>query len=83
MTPLNSIKQLYCYLTYNPQVGVLSAFTSYVIALKCILVTDDTLKLIAAISSFAGCIVGCATALSWVIRIAFALRKFIKQLRSK
>ena len=64
----NTIKFLYHYLNYKPHIGILSAISSYFIAIEGQLLTDGTLKMIAAISSCAGCVVVCATALSWIVR---------------
>ena len=64
----NTIKHLYYYFNYKPHIGIVSALTSYVIAVKGMLLTDETLKMVAAISSCAGCVVGCATALSWIVK---------------
>ena len=79
----NSIKYLYHYFNYKPHVGMLSAVSSYVIAQKGLLITDETLKLVAAISSCAGCVVGCATALSWVVRAVIWAVKFYRQTKIK
>jgi hypothetical protein len=79
----NSIKYLYHYFNYKPHVGMLSAVSSYVIAQKGLLITDETLKLVAAISSCAGCVVGCATALSWVVRALVWAVKMYRQIKTK
>ncbi|QJD95170.1 hypothetical protein HH214_04380 [Mucilaginibacter robiniae] len=79
----HTIKYLYNYFNYKPHVGILSAVTSYLIAVRGMLLTDETLKLIAAISSCAGCIVGCATALSWLFRASIWAMKFYQTLKLK
>ncbi|MFD1255697.1 hypothetical protein ACFQ3S_02730 [Mucilaginibacter terrae] len=62
---------------------MLSAASSYVITQKGLLLTDETLKMVAAISSCAGCVVGCATALSWIVRAVIWAVKFYRQLKIK
>lgn len=79
----NTIKYLYNYFNYKPQIGILSALTSYIIAVKGLLLTDETLKLVAAISSCAGCVVVCATALSWIIKAIIWGIKLYGQLKIK
>ena len=79
----NAVKYLYNYLNYKPHVGILSVLSSYLIAVKGLLLTDETLKLIATISSCAGCVVGCATALSWVVRAIIWAVKTYRQLKIK
>jgi hypothetical protein len=79
----NTVKYFYYYFNYKPHVGILSAITSYVIAVKGLLLTDETLKLIAAISSCAGCVVVCATALSWIVRAIIWSFKIYCQLKTK
>ena len=79
----NAVKYLYHYFNYKPHVGMLSAVSSYVIAEKGLLLTDETLKMVAAISSCAGCVVGCATALSWMVRAIIWAVKFYRQLKLK
>lgn len=79
----NTIKYLYHYFNYKPHIGILSAVTSYLIAMRGMLLTDETLKLIAAISSCAGCIVGCATALSWLLRAGIWAFKLYHTLKLK
>ncbi|WP_460679254.1 hypothetical protein [Mucilaginibacter koreensis] len=66
MTPL--IKYIYNYLNYKPEVGILSAVGSYIIAMKSVMLTDEGLKIVATISACAACIVSCLTAMSWLIR---------------
>jgi len=79
----NAVKYLYHYFNYKPQVGILSAITSYLLAVKGLLLTDETLKLVAAISSCAGCVVGCATALSWVVRAIIWTNKLYREYKLK
>ena len=79
----NAIKYLYNYLNYKPYVGILSVISSYLIAVKGLLLNDETLKLIATISSCAGCVVGCATALSWIVRAVIWVAKTYRQLKIK
>ena len=79
----NTLKHLYYYFNYKPQIGILSALSSYVIAVKGLLLTDETLKLVAAISSCAGCVVGCATALSWIIKAIIWGAKLYTQFKIK
>jgi len=79
----NTVKYLYHYFNYKPQIGILSALTSYLIAVKGLLLTDETLKLVAAISSCAGCVVGCATALSWIVRGIIGGIKIYRQFKIK
>jgi hypothetical protein len=78
---IGTIKQLYHHLGCKPQIGMLSALSSYLLAAKGLLLTDETLKLVAALSSCAGCFVGCATALSWIIRAAIWLIKFYQKVK--
>jgi len=79
----STIKYLYHYFNYKPQIGILSAITSYLIAVKGLLLTDETLKLVAAISSCAGCVVVCATALSWIVRAILWGIKLYSQFKIK
>lgn len=79
----NTIKYLYYYFNYKPHIGIVSALTSYVIAVKGMLLTDETLKMVAAISSCAGCVVGCATALSWIVKAMIWGFKLYGQLKNK
>jgi hypothetical protein len=79
----NAIKYFYNYLNYKPHVGILSVISSYLIAVKGLLLTNETLKLIATISSCAGCIVGCATALSWIVRAVIWAAKIYRQFKLK
>lgn len=79
----NTIRYLYHYFNYKPHVGILSAVTSYILAVKGLLLTDETLKLVAAISSCAGCVVGCATALSWVARAVIWINKLYREYKLK
>ncbi|WP_462266095.1 hypothetical protein [Mucilaginibacter sp.] len=62
------VKYVYNYLNYKPEVGLISAAGSYVIAMKSIMLTDDTLKIVATISACAACVVSCLTAVSWLVR---------------
>jgi len=78
----NTARYLYNYFNYKPHVGILSAITSYFIAVKGLMLTDETLKLIATVSSCAGCVVGCATALSWLVRAILCIIKLYNQLKS-
>lgn len=43
------------------------------------MLTDESLKAIAAVSSLAGCFVGCATALSWMVRAIYWVKSFINK----
>jgi hypothetical protein len=79
----NTVKYLYHYFNYKPHVGILSAITSYTIAVKGLLLTDETLKVIAAISSCAGCVVVCASALSWLVKAITWIVKFYYQFKLK
>jgi hypothetical protein len=79
----NAAKYLYHYFNYKPHVGILSAVTSYFIAVEGLLLTDETLKAIAAVSSCAGCVVVCATALSWLVKAGMCILNFYHQIKLK
>jgi hypothetical protein len=75
------IKYIYNYLNYKPEVGILSAAGSYIIAMKSVMLTDDGLKIVATVSACAACIVSCLTAISWLIRTVVWCGKTWKYLR--
>jgi hypothetical protein len=74
-------KYIYNYLNYKPEIGILSAAGSYIIAMKSIVLTDGNLKLIASVSACAACVVSCLTAASWLIRTFVWCCKTWKYLR--
>ena len=80
---LNAIKWGYYYLSYNPQIGIISAIYGYIIAMKGLMLTDQMLKQITIISAIAGCMVACLTAISWIIRAFVWLFKIINYLKIK
>lgn len=80
---LNTIKWVYSYLGYNPQVGTISAIYGYILAIKGLMLTDQMLKQIAMISAIAGCIVAVLTAISLIIRAIVWSIKAFKYLKIK
>ncbi len=78
-----SARYLYNYLNYNPQIGIVSAATSYLIAVKTLILTDESLKLIASISTCAGCFVACLSALSMLIRTSNYFLKIYHSLKNR
>lgn len=78
-----AITYVYNYLSYKPHIGLLSAVTSYLIAIKTVVLTDDILKIIGTISTCAGCIVACLSALSMLVKSATYMIKFYKSLKAK
>lgn len=80
---MSAVKWVYTYLNYNPQVGVISAIYSYLIAMRGLMLTDQMLKQITIISACAGCIVAVLTAISWIIRAFAWAIKIVKYLKVK
>lgn len=73
-----NITYIYNYLNYKPQVGILSAICSYIIAIKTLVLTDEALKVIGTVSTCAGCVVACLSALSMLIKSFNFLFKLYK-----
>ncbi|MDT3405092.1 hypothetical protein [Mucilaginibacter terrae] len=69
------ITYVYNYLNYKPELGILSALSSYLIAVKVPMQTDELLKLIGTVSTCAGCLVACLSALSMLVKTILYLTK--------
>lgn len=78
-----TIAYIYNYLNYKPELGILSALGSYMIAAKTSMLTDESLKLIGTVSTCAGCLVACLSALSMLVKTILYISKTYQSLKTK
>lgn len=74
---------VYRYFTWKPESGLVCGGAGYLLALKTIALTDHTLKVVAAISAVATCLISCITLLSLLIKCILWCRKTAGELMVK